>query len=164
MNGNPSIKKVPSNVSWLLPKLKHSDYFIQPQVEELAIKEIHEPGFCSHVKDFVVGHKHHGCIKFLGETDVRQLDVNSHIVFRNGEVILSMDENKDSPVGQCLNKAAEITLCNIKCVDKAGNQYINGPKVDKYEKKLMKKAAEQGAEFVSYDPVQGEWKFRVEHF
>ncbi|KAL8117089.1 hypothetical protein AgCh_015122 [Apium graveolens] len=69
-----------------------------------------------------------------------------------------MDENKKPPVGQGLNKAAEITLFNIKCVDKAGNQHINGPKVDKYRKKLMKKAAEQGAEFVSYDPVQGEWK------
>lgn len=147
-----------------MPKLKHSDYFIEPRVEELAIKESFEPGFCSHVKDFVVGHQRYGRIKFFGETDVRQLDVNSHIVFRNHEVILSMDENKKLPVGQGLNKPAEITLCNIKCFDKAGNQHINGPKVDKYREKLMKKAAEQGAEFVSYDPVQGEWKFRVKHF
>ncbi|WOH09603.1 hypothetical protein DCAR_0729061 [Daucus carota subsp. sativus] len=54
-----------------------------------------------------------------------------------------MDENKKLPVGQGLNKPAEITLCNIKCFDKAGNQHINGPKVDKYREKLMKKAAEQ---------------------
>ncbi|KAK1364141.1 Peptidase S59 domain-containing protein [Heracleum sosnowskyi] len=161
---HPFEKEISSDASGQLPKLKDSDYFIQPRLEELAIKESFEPGFCSHVKDFVVGHQSYGRIKFLGETDVRQLDVNSHIVFRNREVILSMDENKKPPVGQGLNKAAEITLCNIKCVDKAGNQHINGPKVDKYRKKLMKKAAEQGAEFVSYDPVQGEWKFRVEHF
>ncbi|KAL1809510.1 hypothetical protein ACET3Z_026500 [Daucus carota] len=161
---HPSENLVSSNVYGLMPKLKHSDYFIEPRVEELAIKESFEPGFCSHVKDFVVGHQRYGRIKFFGETDVRQLDVNSHIVFRNHEVILSMDENKKLPVGQGLNKPAEITLCNIKCFDKAGNQHINGPKVDKYREKLMKKAAEQGAEFVSYDPVQGEWKFRVKHF
>jgi len=29
---------------------------------------------------------------------------------------------------------------------------------------LKRKAEDQGAEFVSYDPIKGEWKFRVNHF
>lgn len=148
-----------------MPKLKHSDYFFEPQVEELAIKESYEPGFCSHVKGFVVGRQGYGSIKFLEETDVRELDLESYIEFRNREVIVYMDESKKPPIGQGLNKAAEITLCNIKVVDKiTSKQYVNGPKVDKFKEKLMKKTAEQGAEFVSYNPVQGEWKFRVQHF
>ncbi|KAK1374101.1 Peptidase S59, nucleoporin [Heracleum sosnowskyi] len=166
VHGDQPIKKEMSlNVYELMPKLKHSDYFFEPRVEELAIKESYEPGFCSHVKGFVVGRQGYGSIKFLEETDVRELDLESYIQFRNREVIVYMDESKKPPVGQGLNKAAEITLCNIKVVDrKTGKQYVHGPNVDKFKEKLMKKTAEQGAEFVSYNAVQGEWKFRVQHF
>ncbi|CAL5340980.1 hypothetical protein CsSME_00025199 [Camellia sinensis var. sinensis] len=124
-----------------------------------------EPGFCSHVKDFVVRHHRYGNIKFLGETDVRKLDLDSLVQFNTREVVVYMDKKKKPPVGQGLNKAAEVTLYNGKCIDKkTGKEYINGPNVDKYRGMLIKKATEQGAEFVSYDPVEGEWKFRVKHF
>ncbi|XP_074331862.1 uncharacterized protein LOC141668757 isoform X2 [Apium graveolens] len=162
---HPIKKEISLNVYQLMPKLKHGDYFFEPRVEELAIKESYEPGFCSHVKGFVVGRKGYGSIKFLEETDVREFDLESYIEFRNREVIVYMDESKKPPVGQGLNKAAEITLCNIKVVDKkTGKQYVNGLNVDKFKEKLIKKTEEQGAEFVSYNPVQGEWKFRVKHF
>ncbi|KAL1822655.1 hypothetical protein ACET3Z_009433 [Daucus carota] len=166
VHGNHPIRnKISSNLYGLMPKLKNSDYYFEPRVEELATKESYEPGFISHVKGFVVGRQGYGSIKFLEETDVRELDLESYIEFRNREVIVYMDESKKPPVGQGLNKAAEITLCNIKVVDrKTGRQYVNGPNVDKFKEKLMKKTAQQGAEFVSYNPVQGEWKFRVLHF
>ncbi|XP_017237817.1 nuclear pore complex protein NUP98B isoform X2 [Daucus carota subsp. sativus] len=166
VHGNhPIRKKISSNLNGLMPKLKNSDYYFEPRVEELATKESYEPGFISHVKGFVVGRQGYGSIKFLEETDVRELDLESYIEFRNREVIVYMDEGKKPPVGQGLNKAAEITLCNIKVVDrKTGKQYVNGPNVDKFKEKLMQKTAQQGAEFVSYNPVQGEWKFRVPHF
>ncbi|KAI8027561.1 Nuclear pore complex protein NUP98A [Camellia lanceoleosa] len=154
-----------TDVEALMPQLQRSGYYTEPQIHELAVKERAEPGFCCRVKNFVVGR--HGCgnIKFLGDTDVRQLDLDSHIHFDNRELTVSMDESKKPPVGQGLNKPAEVTLLNIKCIDKkTGKQYINGPKVDKYREMLMKKAIEQGAEFVSYDPVKWEWKFRVQHF
>jgi len=41
---------------------------------------------------------------------------------------------------------------------------LDGLKIEKYKEMLKKKAEEQGAEFLSYDPVKGEWKFRVNHF
>ncbi|XP_074324866.1 nuclear pore complex protein NUP98A-like [Apium graveolens] len=66
VNGNYSFEREDSSdVSVLLPKLKNSDHFIQPPIEELAIKESFDPGFCSHVKDLVVGHQHYGRIKFF---------------------------------------------------------------------------------------------------
>lgn len=44
VRGNLPIKKeISSNVYELMPKLKHSDYFFEPQVDELAIKESYEP-------------------------------------------------------------------------------------------------------------------------
>ncbi|KAL8535685.1 hypothetical protein ACS0TY_011357 [Phlomoides rotata] len=149
----------------LMPKLRHSDYFTEPRIQELAAKERAEPGFCRHVKDFVVGRQGYGSIKFFGETDVRRLDLESLVQFNNREVIVYMDESKKPPVGQGLNKPAEVTLLNIKCFDKkSGQQYTEGPRIDKYKEMLKRKAEDQGAEFVSYDPVKGEWKFRVNHF
>lgn len=154
-----------AGIEALMPKLRHSDYYTEPRIQELAAKERAEPGYCRHVKDFVVGRNGYGSIKFFGETDVRRLDLESLIQFNNREVIVYMDESKKPPIGQGLNKPAEVTLLNIKCFDKkSGQQYTEGPRIDKYKEMLKRKAEDQGAEFVSYDPVKGEWKFRVNHF
>ncbi|KAI4357238.1 hypothetical protein L6164_001198 [Bauhinia variegata] len=154
-----------ADIEALMPKLRRSDYYTEPRIQELAAKERADPGFCSHVKDFVVGRHGYGSIKFLGETDVRRLDLESLVQFNNREVIVYMDDTKKPPVGQGLNKPAEVTLLNIKCFDKkTGQQYTEGPKIEKYKEMLKRKAMEQGAEFVSYDPTKGEWKIRVSHF
>lgn len=154
-----------ADIEALMPKLRHSDYYTEPRIQELAAKERAEPGYCRHVKDFVVGRHSYGSIRFIGETDVRGLDLESLIQFNNREVIVYMDESKKPPVGQGLNKPAEVTLHNIKCFDKrTGQHYTEGPRIEKYKEMLRRKAEDQGAEFVSYDPVKGEWKFRVNHF
>ncbi|KAG6688088.1 hypothetical protein I3843_11G106400 [Carya illinoinensis] len=154
-----------ADIEALMPKLRRSDYYTEPRVQELAAKERAEPGFCRHVKDFVVGRHGYGSIKFLGDTDVRRLDLEALVQFNNREVIVYMDDSKKPPVGQGLNKPAEVTLLNIKCFDKkTGKQYTEGAKIEKYKEMLKRKAEDQGAEFVSYDPIKGEWKFRVNHF
>lgn len=148
-----------------MPKLPHGDYYSEPSIEELEAREIAQPGYCSHVKDFVVGRNKIGSLKFLGEVDIRGLDLESIIQFNEGEVIVYLDDKKRPPVGQGLNRPAEITLRNVKCISKVtGKQYTDGPHVQRFEKKLVEKTAEIGAEFVSYDPHQGEWKFQVQHF
>lgn len=148
-----------------MPKLRRSDYYTEPRIQELAAKERAEPGFCRRVKDFVIGRHGYGSIKFLGETDVRRLDLEALVQFNNKEVIVYRDENKKPPVGQGLNKPAEVTLLNIKCIEKkTGTQYTEGPKVEKYKEMLKKKAEEQGAKFVSYNPKKEEWTFMVDHF
>lgn len=154
-----------ADIEALMPKLRHSDYYTEPRIQELAAMERAKPGFCCRVKDFVVGRHGYGSIRFIGETDVRRLDLESLVQFNNREVIVYMDESKKPPVGQGLNKPAEVTLLNIKCVDKrTGTHYTEGPKIDRYREMLKRKAEDQGAEFVSYDPIKGEWKFRVRHF
>ncbi|KAI6701907.1 hypothetical protein NL676_011043 [Syzygium grande] len=154
-----------ADIEALMPKLRHSDYYTEPRIQELAAKERAEPGFCRRVKDFIVGRHGYGSIKFIGETDVRRLDLEALVQFNNREVIVYLDDNKKPPIGQGLNKPAEVTLLNIKCSDKkTGQQWTEGPKVEKYKEMLKKKAEDQGAEFVSYDPVKGVWKFKVSHF
>ncbi|XXG38903.1 hypothetical protein AAC387_Pa01g0002 [Persea americana] len=154
-----------ADIEALMPKLRHSDYYTEPRIQELAAKERAEPGYCRHVRDFVVGRHGYGSIKFIGETDVRRLDLEALIQFNNREVIVYVDDSKKPPVGQGLNKPAEVTLLNIKCFNKkTGEQCTEGLKVEKYQEMLRKKTQDQGAEFVSYDPVKGEWKFKVNHF
>ncbi|XP_065858400.1 nuclear pore complex protein NUP98A [Euphorbia lathyris] len=154
-----------ADIEALMPKLRRSDYYTEPRIQELAAKERAEPGFCRHVKDFVVGRHGYGSIKFMGETDVRRLDLESLVQFNNREVIVYTDDSKKPPIGQGLNKPAEVTLLNIKCFEKkTGRQFTEGPKIERYKEMLKRKAEDQGAEFVSYDPVKGEWKFKVNHF
>ncbi|CAH8326887.1 unnamed protein product [Eruca vesicaria subsp. sativa] len=154
-----------TDIEMIMPKLRQSDYFTEPRIPELAAKERADPGYCSRVKDFVVGRHGYGSIKFMGETDVRKLDLESLVQFNNREVIVYLDESKKPAVGEGLNKPAEVTLLNIKCIDKkTGKQFTEGERVEKYKMMLKRKAEAQGAEFVSFDPVKGEWKFRVDHF
>jgi hypothetical protein len=46
-----------ADIEALMPKLRHSDYFTDPKVQELAAVERADPGYCRRVKDFVVGRK-----------------------------------------------------------------------------------------------------------
>ncbi|KAL6552305.1 hypothetical protein OROHE_007669 [Orobanche hederae] len=155
-----------SDVPALMPRLPNGDaYYTEPSLDELAAKEMAEPGSCSRVNDFVVGRLGYGSIRFVGETDVRGLDLGAVVRFNNREVIVYADDMKKPPVGQGLNKPAEVTLLNVKCISKkTGKQYVDGPRVQSYKEMLINKASEGGVEFVSYDPLQGEWKFRVQHF
>lgn len=154
-----------TDIESILPKLRHPEYYTEPCVQELAAKERAELGFCRRVSNFVVGRHGHGHIKFEGVTDVRRLDLDSLIQFNDREVIVYKDESKKPPIGQGLNKPAEVTLLKVICINKkTGQKITDGPRIEKYRNLLNKKATEQGAEFISFDPIKGEWKFKVRHF
>ena len=76
-----------------MPKVRHSDYYTEPRIQELATKERAELGYCHHVRDFVVGRHGYGSIKFIGETDVHRLDLDVLIQFNNREVIVLVDDS-----------------------------------------------------------------------
>ncbi|KAL5138974.1 Nuclear pore complex protein NUP98A [Glycine soja] len=130
----------------LMPKLRRSDYCTLPRMPEPVAKERAEPGFCCHVEDFMLGRQGYGSIRFLGETDVRGQALESLVQFNTRGVIAYMDNSTKPPVGQGLNKLAE------------------GSKIEKYKEMLKRMVEDQGADFVSYDPIKGEWKIRVKHF
>ncbi|KAM0881104.1 hypothetical protein ACQ4PT_033170 [Festuca glaucescens] len=157
--GAPGCEVISESV---LPRLYKADYYTLPSIAELAARECQEPGSCSHVKDFTVSRHGYGSVKFDGETDVRMLDITSIVEFKDREINAYMDESNRPPVGQELNKPAEITLLNVKCVDqKTGLQLMEGPAVDAYKEVLAQWTKSRDAEFISFDPVKGEWKFRV---
>ncbi|CAO2208218.1 unnamed protein product [Urochloa humidicola] len=149
----------------VLPRLYNADYYTVPSIVELAVKESDEPGYCSRVLDFTVGRHGYGSVKFDGETDVRKLDIASIVEFNNREILVYKDESKTPPVGQGLNKPAEVTLLNVKCIDqKTGLQFTGGPMVDRYKEILVQWTKEHDAEFLSFNPMKGEWKFKVKNF
>ncbi|GAB2226403.1 hypothetical protein Droror1_Dr00022207 [Drosera rotundifolia] len=144
-----------------LPKLLHEGYYMKPGLDELAAIERSQTGFCSRVMGFTVGRHGCGSIKFEGETDVRGLELDSLITITDREVSV----NEKLPSAVLINKAAEVTLLNFKCICKdTGAQHILGTRVSQYTEKLKKAIQDQGAQFLSYDPVKGECKFRVTHF
>ena len=65
------------DIEALMPKLWHSDYYTIPKIQELATKERAERGYCRRVKDFFLGKRGYGSVKFFGETDGRLLDLEN---------------------------------------------------------------------------------------
>lgn len=154
-----------SSVQNLLPKLHSPDYFTIPTLEELAALECAEPGCCSGVNDFVIGREGYGSITFLGETDVRWLDLDSIVCFRHQEVIVYPDENTKPCIGYGLNKPAEVSLLRIKHKSKVAEQHTcEGSELESFVQQLKKKSEAQGAKFFSYNIHKQEWRFQVEHF
>lgn len=132
-----------------LPTLRASDYFMEPSLSELAVRELMDPGHCSRVQNFTVGRYGYGSVMFLGETDVRWLNLDQIIKFNRHEIVVYEDETTKPVVGKGLNKAAEVTLVL---------------QISSSIEKLMVSAEKQGAEFISFDPNLKEWKFSVQHF
>lgn len=152
--------QVSHQVETSLPTLRCSDYYTKPCLSELAIQEFTNPGYCSRVLDFTVGRVGYGWVKFVGETDIRCLDLDNIIKFNRCEVIVYEDESSKPVVGQGLNKKAEVTLVmRLKPLD-----YFTEGRIRKIVRILKHKTASQGAQFLSFDPLNGEWKFLVQHF
>ncbi|GAB2302369.1 hypothetical protein Dimus_036384 [Dionaea muscipula] len=142
-----------------LPILRSTDYYIKPSCKELASKELLDPGYCSRVRDFTVGRLGHGCVTFIGETDVRWLDLEKIVKFRRHEVVVYEDEVGKPAIGQGLNKSAVVTI-----VLQLGLSDYEGKGPSKVVDRLRLIAGRQGAHFLSYDPSTGEWRFLVHHF
>lgn len=143
-----------------LPTLRSSDYYTIPCLSELAIREFSSPGYCSRVQNFVIGRCGYGCVKFIGETDIRCLDLDSIVKFRRCEIVVYEDDSSKPLEGHGLNKPAEVTLLlQTKSLDN-----LNEAQLKKIVEKLKCKAESQGAHFISFDLAKREWKFLVQHF
>lgn len=142
-----------------LPTLNSSDYFIEPSLEDLAAMEHNDPGYCCRVRDFTVGRFGYGCVKFLGQTDVRGLDINQIVKFDGNGIVVYEDEEDEPPLGQGLNKASVVTL-----ILKGRSRSFKGKILNRFLKRLWSLTEKQGAHFISFNPLNGEWKVLVNHF
>ncbi|KAK3150615.1 hypothetical protein QOZ80_3AG0235480 [Eleusine coracana subsp. coracana] len=139
----------------VFPVLHCSDYFTRPSIDELIEHEAADPGYLSRVPNFVIGRARYGEIRFLSDTDVRGLDLNEIVRFNRHCVAVYDDEDNKPPVGHGLNKAAEVTLL-------LDLRLFHEPSI--VDGMLRSRTKKQGARFVSFNPVNGKWKFEVDHF
>ena len=106
--------------------------------------------------DFTVGHRDFGSVRFIGHTDVRGLDLDAIVRITNRSVTVYLTPETTPPVGSGLNKSAEITLRN--CKPKAREA------MPQYVARLRAHAQQLDADFIGYDELRQEFKFRVAHF
>ncbi|KAL5576099.1 hypothetical protein UlMin_017798 [Ulmus minor] len=159
LNANSPSSGILREIEASLPTLSSPEYYIEPCFDELVIRELMDPGYCSQVSDFTVGRCGYGSVRFIGETDVRWLDLDNIVKFHRHEVVVYEDESVKPVVGQGLNKIAEVTLV-LKLTSLDVGEWRNGSILEK----LRQSTEKQGAHFISFDPANGEWKFLVPHF
>ncbi|RNA23314.1 nuclear pore complex Nup98-Nup96 isoform X1 [Brachionus plicatilis] len=146
--------------------LERPGYFTIPSMGELGAMVDSKSGDCL-VENFAIGRVDYGCITFPGFTNLTNLNLDDIVHIRRKEVHVYPDDSKKPPVGQGLNKPAEVTLHRIWPSDKQTRMPITDPiriHTMGYSKKIEKATIDMDAEFVDYDPVTGSWTFKVKHF
>ena len=135
-------------------------------MHELAAQTDMKTGECM-VENFAIGRVDFGCITFPGMVNVANMNLDEIVFIRRKEVHVYPEEGKKPPLGQGLNRLAEITLHRIWPTDKQTKQPITDPqRILKmgYYKKIETATQDMDAQFIDYDPITGSWTFRVKHF
>lgn len=119
------------------------------------------------VPTFTIGRKGYGNVYFDEEIDVAGLNLDQICHFRNKEIFLYPDDENKPPVGEGLNRRAQVTLDRIWPKDKVTDELIKD--IDRieameYESKLMRICSRKGTKFLEYRPETGSCVFRVDHF
>ncbi|XP_065058419.1 nuclear pore complex protein Nup98-Nup96-like [Rhopilema esculentum] len=146
--------------------LKRPEYYTIPSTKELNKMDLSD-GKCL-VENFIVGREDYGEVKFLGTTDVKDLNLDKIVFFRRREAEVYPDDYTNKPeVGKELNKKSEISLHKVWPNDKTSHTPIKSPerlKKSGFIERLEEKTSALGAMFLDYKPDQGTWVFQVEHF
>lgn len=134
-------------------------------MEEL-VEYIDENGQCF-VPNFTIGRRGYGNVFFDEEIEVSNLNLDEICHFRNKEIILYQDDDKKPPIGEGLNRKAQVTLDNIWPCDKANHEPIKDLarlETMNYEAKLRRICEKRGAKFLEYRAETGSCVFKVDHF
>ncbi|XP_036443331.1 nuclear pore complex protein Nup98-Nup96 [Colossoma macropomum] len=145
--------------------LSRVGYYTIPSMEELG-KMLNENGDCI-VENFTVGRKGYGSVFFPGEVNLTNMNLDEIVHFRRKEVIVYPDDKDKPPVGEGLNRRAEVTLDGVWPNDKTTCTQIKSPErlsEMNYEGRLENASRRQGARFLEYRPETGSWVFEVAHF
>ncbi|XP_067137824.1 nuclear pore complex protein Nup98-Nup96-like isoform X2 [Centruroides vittatus] len=145
--------------------LRRAGYYTIPPLQELATL-VDENGNCI-VENFTIGREGYGSVFFPGETNVAGLNLDEIVHFRRKEITIYPDDDNKPPVGEGLNRQAQITLDCVWPVDKTTHEPIKDTERLKqmgYEEKIERATLKLGAKFMEYRPETGSWVFQVNHF
>lgn len=145
--------------------LKRVGYYTIPSLDELC-SYLSEDGSCW-VDNFTIGREGYGNVYFSERMDVANLQLDEVVFFRNKEVIIYPMDDQKPPVGEGLNRKAQITLDQVWPTDKTSHEAIKDPErlqAMDYEGKLRRACYKHETRFIDYRPETGSWVFRVDHF
>ncbi|XP_001658483.2 nuclear pore complex protein Nup98-Nup96 [Aedes aegypti] len=145
--------------------LRRPGYYTIPTLDEI-LQLMDADGRCV-VPNFTIGRKGYGNVYFNEPIDVANLNLDEIVHFRHKEVIIYPDDENKPPVGQGLNRKAQITLDQVWPHDKALHEPIKDPHrlaLMDYEGKLRRVCDKHDTRFLEYRPDTGSWVFKVEHF
>lgn len=145
--------------------LRRAGYYTIPSLDEI-VEFMDTEGRCF-VPNFTIGRRGYGNVYFDEEIDVSGLNLDEICHFRNKEIILYQDDENKPPVGEGLNRRAQVTLDQIWPHDKSTCEPIKD--VERlealgYEAKLRRICEKRGTRFLEYRPESGSCVFKVEHF
>lgn len=159
----PPTKDQPSHPSGIT--LTRVGYYTIPSLDDLA-SLLTDEGKCI-VDNFTVGREGYGNVYFPDSFDVGGLNLDEIVHFRHKEVNLYPDDEKKPPVGEGLNRRAQVTLDRVWPIDKSTHEPItNAERLQemRFEDKLQRVCAKLQTRFLEYRPQTGSWVFKVEHF
>ncbi|CAB0032392.1 unnamed protein product [Trichogramma brassicae] len=145
-------------------KLQRYGYYTIPALDQLYK---YVSGETCIVPNFTIGRKGYGNVYFADSFDVYGLNLDEIVHFRHKEVIIYPDDEVKPPVGQGLNRKAQVTLERVWPHDKSTHEPITDPQrlqdMD-YEGRLRRVSAKHDTRFLEYRPETGSWVFKVDHF
>ncbi|XP_078078802.1 nuclear pore complex protein Nup98-Nup96 isoform X2 [Mustelus asterias] len=140
-------------------------YYTIPSMDELA-QQLSENGECI-VENFTIGRKGYGSVYFPGIVNLTNMNLDDIVHVRRKEVTVYPDDEKKPPVGEGLNRRAEVTLDGIWPTDKTTRCLIKSPErlmEVGFEERLENVSRKQGTRFLEYRSETGSWVFEVTHF
>ncbi|CAG2053878.1 unnamed protein product, partial [Timema podura] len=141
-------------------------YYTIPSLDDLT-SLINDDGSCVVEQGFTIGREGYGNVYWPGTFTVAGLNLDEIVHFRHKEVVVYPDDEKKPPLGEGLNRKAQVTLDRVWPMDKARREPITDPErlvQMNYEGKLRKVCAKLGTRFLDYRPQTGSWVFKVDHF
>lgn len=145
--------------------LKRPGYYTIPPLDEL-VDYIGSDGSCV-VPNFTIGRKGYGNVYYDGPIDIAGMNLDHLVHFRHKEVIIYPDDEKKPPLGQGLNRKAQVTLDQVWPHDKTLHEPIKDRErleFMNYEGKLRSICDKHDTRFVEYRPESGSWVFKVDHW
>lgn len=145
--------------------LTRPEYYTLPPLEKLVEHRLGD-GQCL-VKGFTIGRVGYGNVSFPDLINVENLNLDELVHFRYRELTIYPDDTKKPPLGQGLNRRAQVTLDRVYPKGKVDRKLITD--VDtlttiNFADTLRDLCDKHGTRFLDYRPETGSWVFMVEHF
>lgn len=146
---------------------QYSEYWCSPSIEELQTLPLRQ---LAEVPGFTIGRKGYGVIRFELPVDLTAFwsdlkgELFGNVVKINKNHTVEVYPNGSVPLGTGLNVPAIITLEKVFPISRRKVALTSAEK-DIEHRLFVKKLKElKDMEFVTYDPINGSWTFKVQHF